>query len=429
MSFQHLRQSERIRIEDRLNSGESFHAIGIALRVDRCTVKREVLKRRTFQWAGHKHARPATCVRDGNCRLQKEWQRNHASGNPCAGCHEIIPLMECRLLNHAPYVCNGCSQYHLGKCRRDKMVYRAEAAETDYRETLVNTRSGVNLSTEELLEINRIVSLGLGRHLSLHHISVAFAEELPVGERTLYRMVNQCKGLSVGRIDLPRACAMKPRRGEKPQRRVERACRDKRDFRDYQVFREENPDLPVAEMDTLEGTRGGRVVITLCLEACGLFLMFIKKSKVALSSIEVLDTLETRLGLTLFRQLFPVILTDNGSEFSAPSRLEASVTRPGERRTRIFYCDAYSAWQKPHVENGNRDARKIFPKGKPIPDVSQEKVDFAASNLNSQIRKSLNDKSAIRVFRELFGSEALEKLGLREIPADQVDLTQENLFE
>ncbi len=65
----------------------------------------------------------------------------------------------------------------------------------------------------------------------------------------------------------------------------------------------------------------------------------------------------------------------------------------------------------------------------PLPDVSQEKVDFTISNLNSQIRKSLNDKSAIRVFRELFGSEALEKLGLREIPADQVDLTQKHLFE
>lgn len=429
MSFQHLNLRERIRLEDRLNSGATFNAIGIALRVDRCTVKREVLKRRTFQWVGQKHTLPATCVRDGNCRRQKEWQRTHASGNPCAGCLEIIPLMECPLLNHAPYVCNGCSKYHLGKCRYDKMVYRAEAAEMNYRAILVESRSGVNLSTEEIWEINRIIKPGLAKKLSLHHIAVAFAEELPVSERTLYRMVGQCPGLSVGRIDLPQACAMKPRQGEKQQRRVERTCRDKRDFHDYQVFREENPDLPVTEMDTLEGTRGGRVIITLCLESCGLFLMFIKKSKVALSSIEVLDELEIRLGLPLFRKLFPVILTDNGSEFSAPSRLEASLTRPGERRTRIFYCDAYSAWQKPHVENGNRDARKIFPKGMPIPDVTQEKVDFATSNLNSQIRKSLNDKSAIRAFREMYGSEVLKKLGLQEIPADQVDLTQKHLFE
>jgi transposase, IS30 family len=429
MSFQHLSLNERTRIEDRLNFGETFNAIGSLLRVNRCTVKREVLKRRTFKCFGQNHAQPATCVRDGSCMRQQEWKKTHASGSPCVGCHEFIPLMECQLLNHAPYVCNGCEQYHLNKCRHDKMVYHAEKAEASYREVLVNSRSGVNLSTEEMLEINRIVKPRLDKHLSLHHIAVAFAEELPVSERTLYRLANSCRELNVKRMDLPRACTMKPRKGEKQQRQVERACRKGRTFQDYQVFREENPDLPVTEMDTLEGTRGGRVTITLCLEACGLFLMFIKKSKTALSSIEVLNELEIRLGLPLFRKLFPVILTDNGTEFSSPTRLESSITRPGERRTRIFYCEAYSAWQKPHVENGNRDARKIFPKGMPIPDVTQEKVDFATSNLNSQIRKSLNDMCAIRVFRELFGSEALKKLGLREIPAEQVDLTQKHLFE
>lgn len=40
--------------------------------------------------------------------------------------------------------------------------------------------------------------------------------------------------------------------------------------------------------------------------------------------------------------MFPIILTDNGSEFKDPNSLEC--TCDGKLRTKIFYCDPNSAW-------------------------------------------------------------------------------------
>lgn len=49
-----------------------------------------------------------------------------------------------------------------------------------------------------------------------------------------------------------------------------------------------------------------------------------------------------------FDKLFPVILTDNGNEFSNLYAIEFD--KMGNRRTRIFYCDPSSPYQKGSVE-------------------------------------------------------------------------------
>ena len=120
--------------------------------------------------------------------------------------------------------------------------------------------------------------------------------------------------------------------------------------------------------------------------------------------------------------MFPVVLTDNGSEFSNPAALEASQSGDA-RRTRVFYCDPNSSWQKPHVENNHLNLRKIFPKGKSMDGYTQEDVNLAISNINSMARESLNDIPAIALFETLYGKGILEKLGVRPVAAKDVQLT------
>ena len=77
--------------------------------------------------------------------------------------------------------------------------------------------------------------------------------------------------------------------------------------------------------------------------------------------VEQLDWLTAVLGLETFRKLFPVILTDNGSEFMYTRKME--FTEDGQRRTRIYYCDPQTSWQKPHIEKNHEFIRYVLPFG------------------------------------------------------------------
>ena len=90
-------------------------------------------------------------------------------------------------------------------------------------------------------------------------------------------------------------------------------------------------------------------------------LLFLMPDGKAESVKRVFDYLETGLGIETFRRLFPVFLTDNGSEFKKVDELELNVDL--EYRTNIYYCDPMCSWQKPHCEKNHEYIRKICPHG------------------------------------------------------------------
>jgi IS30 family transposase len=119
--------------------------------------------------------------------------------------------------------------------------------------------------------------------------------------------------------------------------------------------------------------------------------------------------------------LFPVVLTDNGSEFSNPKMLEAD--GQGNQRTKVFYCDPYSSFQKPSVELNHEFIRKVVPKGASFDGLVQSDVDLMISHINSYSREKLNDKSPFDMFGFLFGHRLLKKLGVSKIPPNEIMLT------
>ena len=413
MSGKHLSIDERIVIEKDLMLGKSLRQIGDLLRTAHTTIAREIVGRRVFTPGQEEKTLSDICARSASCPRFCAGCR--------AGCKSFLPRMACARLNRAPFVCDGCEKER--KCPFGKMHYCAKEAEESYRNTLVSCRSGVNLTDEELEGIRECTSAALRKGQSPYHIVKANPEEITVSTRTLYRLLENGYLRGLGKLELKRAAGMKPRKGKRPQRRIQRACREGRGYEDFLAFMEASPDTPVVQMDTVEGTRGGRCLLTLHLPCSQLQLMFIRRRNCAASVAECLDELERRLGFELFSSIFQVILTDNGSEFTAPETLERSATREGRKRTRIFYCEPYSAWQKPDVESSNEYMRDVFPKGKAIPDITQEQVDEAASHINSKLRQSLGGKSAVAVFRDIHGDGALRRIGLREVPAREVNLT------
>lgn len=83
--------------------------------------------------------------------------------------------------------------------------------------------------------------------------------------------------------------------------------------------------------------------------------------------------------------------------------------------TRTFFCDPYSSWQKPHVENVIRLVRRFIPKGSNISKVPKTKIARVAHILNHKPRKSLGYKTPYEVMveQELFTKTVREKIALR----------------
>ena len=77
---------------------------------------------------------------------------------------------------------------------------------------------------------------------------------------------------SARNIDMPRKVRMHPRRKRPDTVKVDPRCREGRTLEDFKVFMAENPDTPVVELDSVEGTKGRAVMLTITFVTDGLQL-------------------------------------------------------------------------------------------------------------------------------------------------------------
>ncbi len=67
--------------------------------------------------------------------------------------------------------------------------------------------------------------------------------------------------------------------------------------------------------------------------------------------------------------------------------------------------------------------RRVLPKKTSFDNLIQEDVSLLMSHINSYTRKKLNDQSANQLFSFLYGEDTLAKLGIKVIPANEINLT------
>ncbi len=65
-----------------------------------------------------------------------------------------------------------------------------------------------------------------------------------------------------------------------------------------------------------------------------------------------------------------------------------------------FFCDPYSSWQKPYVENAIKLLRRFFKKGSDLGNYSAKQISFVEDMLNKKPRKSLGYKTPLEVMIE-----------------------------
>ena len=143
------------------------------------------------------------------------------------------------------------------------------------------------------------------------------------------------------------------------------------------------------------------------------------------SVIDIFNRLYLELRTDIFMELFPVLLADNGCEFSNPSAIELDAQ--GNRRTTMFYCNASAPYQKGSCENNHELIRRVIPKGTDLGQYSQEQIDLMMSHINSYSRKKLGNKSPYEIFEFQYGRKILDTFHLQKTPADEIILSPDLL--
>ena len=276
------------------------------------------------------------------------------------------------------------------------------------------------MTKDELAELDAIVSPLIQKGQPVAHIMRNHRDEILISERSLYNYIGNGY-LSVKRLDLRRAVRYKPRKQEKKRVKVSPRKKLGRHYRDFLKILELNPDQRVVEMDTVEGTKGGKVVQTLYWRENGFMIGFLQETKEMEGMIQTFDHLEKLLGLEKVREILPLVLTDNGSEFADPEAFEGSLEE-GELRTSIYYCEPRQSQQKGSLEKNHEYIRYVVPKGSSFDGCTQETISLIFSHINSTVRPRF-EKTPYEMAAEEFGEDTLKKLGLEKILPDDVNLT------
>ena len=419
----HLTLEERQTIELSLNNSDPLNVIADAINKSRSTVSREIRKHLFTDCSGaygrcfNDCIYRANCSHTGMCIDHPECVSKRCC--LCSDCRKVCPEYKkelCAKLDLPPYVCNGCPDK--ARCRLEKKFYRAAVAQKEYSKLLKESREGFNLTEEELLIIDALISELIKNGQSIAHILQNEKNIIEYSESTLRRLVRS-GALKARNIDLPRQVRFRPRKSKAVYKKIDKKCRINRTYEDFRRFCTEHPEISITEMDTVEGKKGGAVLLTIIFRNCGFMLAFRRERNTAQSVIDCFKGMYEKLGEEVYKKLFAVILTDNGTEFSNPSEIEI---QGEEKISSIFYCDPSSPYEKGRVENNHEFIQRIIPKGYSMNCYSQEDINKMMSHINSYGRPMYNGRSPAEIFVSMYGETVLHLLGQELIPKEKIIL-------
>ena len=431
----HLTESQRHSLELGLKQRKSFAQIERETGIPRSTIKREIMKHREESTKVFYGRRFNSCLHRYKCNIVRLCGDLDCSRS-CSICGRYCSEKfccsfteeRCSRLEKAPYVCNGCPDER--RCSLRKFYYIGKVAHGRYRDTLIESRQGVNVTEGELRALNEVLVPALNKGQSPHHAMVATPEAFTICERTLYSYIN--KGILYSkRHNLPMAVRYKKRKGKPVAHKVDRNCTEGRTWQDYLKFTEKNPGIDVVQMDLVEGGRNDKcVLLTIMFPKLDFMIARLLPGKCALHVTEAFNVLWKTLGPTDFCRLFSAILTDNGPEFSNPLAIETAPDT-GAKRTKIFYARPNTPTDKSEVERNHEYIRRIVDKGHSFDNLTQKEVDLMMSHINSYSRAALMSDSTCpcRTPYERFvfeyGEDVSKKLGIVAIPLKDVTLRPE----
>ena len=411
----HLTYDNRLDIERGLKERLSFKQIGKNIGKDCTTIPKEIKNHIKITKAVSPGRQFNDCISRKHCEFR--YRNTTCSKEKCTYYQKEF----CEKLNKAPYVCNGCPLKRC--CTLEKHEYDAAYAQKEYEETLKESRTGITFNEKEIENLNNIlVPLIVDKGQSIHNACINNQDKIMTSEREIYYLIKN-EVINIKSIDLPRTVQRRLTKKRKTYYKIDKKCLIDRKHEDFLKFKMENKDLSIVEMDTVEGIKGGKCLLTIHFVNCNFMLAFIREHNDAQSVIDVFNFLQNIWGINLFKKMFGIILTDNGSEFSDPTKIEFD-PNTGEQRTHIFYCEPGRSDQKGSCENNHELIRRILPKETSFDNLTQDDINKMMSHINSYKRKALNDCSPLQLFSTIYGKDIAIKIGITKIKNNEIILSK-----
>ena len=397
-NYCHLSYEDRKNIEDGLNENKSINQISKEINRNHSTILREIDRNK-------KYSEPSS------------WN-NYKINHPDLD-------LSCERLKHSPHVCNGCKSR--SGCRKIRWIYYAREAQRAYDELIKSCRQGINLTPEEVHTINEVITPLIKKGQTTNHLYINHPDILDFSKSSFYRYINDGV-FEFGPLDFPRIVKYKKRKNSSNRRtRKEREILINRKYTDFIEFISNNPDSNIVEMDTVEGLKNENdCFLTLLWRKSKFMLIFKLESQTTDEVTRIFEILQNLIPLDIYKDLFQVILTDNGHEFFDVNNIEC-IHSTGEYVTHLFFCDPHASCQKGMIEKNHEFIRYILPKGSSFKNINQEDCNLIMNNINSLCRDSLNGKSPYEAMLFLCDEYILKKLGCHFIKSDEVNLTYDLL--
>lgn len=399
-NYCHLSYEERINLEDGLNQRKSINQIAKELGRAHSTILREIERNKVYSkaknWSIHPNYDPINQHKYDNCiKLEK-----------------------------SPYVCNGCPSR--SGCRKSRYTYYARKANITYKNLISDCRKGINLTEEEVYNINKVITPLIKKGQTINHLYINHPDILDFSKSSFYNYISD--GIfEFKAIDLPRMVRYKKRKNKKRRTRQQREILIGRTHNEFIEYITKNPDLNIIEMDTVEGLQEeSECLLTLYWRKSHFMLIFFLESQTTEEVTRVFEYLQQEIIEEVYKSLFQVILTDNGHEFYDVLNIECN-HKTGEQISKVFYCDPGASWQKGGIEKNHEFIRYVLPKKTSFKNLTQNDCNILANHINSLCRDKLNNKCPFKAMTFMCNEEILNHINMYYIEPDQVQLNQKLL--
>ena len=436
--YTQLNLKERKQIQDGLDRGDSFRAIGRLINRNASTISREVYENRHIRAF---KARKAACRNRNWCKRTGVCDKCLREGAYCVGCDmrdcrdlcaSYAEQTACDVLTRAPWVCNGCRKNRYGCNRQNRYVYDALVAQRTSDERRSVSRQGIDMEPVRAEAALSHIKDGLSRGLSPYEISVLYEDVVGVHRSTIYRWTEAGYG-GLTNLELERKVGFKPRKKNPVKRSTRHSPK-----RSYEEFEKLSCELKEArsELDCVIGrAKDTQVVMTLYNLPSHVQLAFLLDVHDCKNVKYWLKTLQSFMPKRMYERWMRVVLTDNGEEFSDEEGIGSLLGERvvgGKLKVHLFYCDPRQSQQKGSCEKNHTEIRQILKKGAFAFD-ELEGADMAVlmSHINSNPRESLGGKTPIEMLRFIYGQEdadvVLDAFGICEMSRDELMLKPEIL--
>ena len=399
-NYNQLKESQRETIQILLNKGKSFTEIGEAIGKDRTTISKEVRRNRYIK-------------------------SNFYDAFDIKGINDAI--QKCDKLNHKPYVCNNCPNKKF--CNKHHLYYEYKFAEKHYQDNLIESRTGIDIKPETIDDIeSQIVPLIKNKKQSVNQVYINHSDILCFSKSTFYKYVD-IGVFSLTNADLPKKIRYKKRKHKNNdnENKRELSLLKGRKYEDFIEFSANHPKFNIVEMDTVIGKRNNnKCLLTLYIRKTHFMLIFLLNKKDSASVNAKINFIKEKLGIKLYKNIFRIFLTDNGSEFFSVLNFERDL-ESNKKVSNIFFCHPYSSFEKHGVEVNHEYIRRVFPKGTSFNELNDEIVKNLQDNINSIPRISLGNETPYNLTKKLY-PDLINKLECKYIKPDDVSLSKDDIL-